>query len=417
MQRIFLSATTVLIAALFFYSCQKSIEQTSPKEGENVLSSNGNKFGQSGKVGVSNVEQLYEAINNPDNEGATIVIAAGTYMLNANYPKSGRLELQHNMSLVGQPGRADAVIIDATQLPLTSFTIAPTNSRTGVVRMGDGANSIEWITFQNDLAHTIRSLIQTDIISTPVAQIRIAHCVLKGSSIGISIVNREAAANGRIIEAEVEDNEIMNNTIPQFGSGIQVQNSMGVNDAVIRLNIQRNYIHDNRAGILAFNASSKRSIIEIKSNTDNIESNGLGLMFNGGFIENANNAALDNSLTFEAYGTTVKNNAGNPAPPFAFPAGGVHAAGGQAMQPFALPGTAHNNKLEISLHGCRIEDNSGHYQVNVYGGHSFHPVVTPVGTYNSTALHLYGLSKNANVQAIASLPSEAAGTNTVQVFR
>jgi hypothetical protein len=95
----------------------------------------------------------------------------------------------------------------------------------------------------------------------------------------------------------------------------------------------------------------------------------------------------------------------------------VYAAGGEAFPPFAPPGTAHQNKLEIRFHGCAIEGNAGNYQVNAFGGHSFHPSLTPVGTYNATKVYLHGLSSNATVNAMNSFPAEPAGTNTVSVYR
>jgi hypothetical protein len=167
--------------------------------------------------------------------------------------------------------------------------------------------------------------------------------------------------------------------------------------------------------MLAFNASSQRSMIAIKSYDDVIESNGIGLMFNGGFIEST--PSLNNSLSFDAYATSVRENLGTPAPPFSFPAGGMHAAGGQAMPPFAAAGTASYNKLEINLDGCSIEGNAGNFQINAYGAHSFHSSATPAGTNNTTSLHLFGRSAQTTVNAVSSIPIESAGTNTVAVYK
>src|SRR5215216_1150709 len=91
---------------------------------------------QSKKIYVSNVDELYAAINDPDNAGTTLVLAPGAYNLNANHPKAGRLELEHNMSLVGQAGDAGQVIIDVTDLPASSFTIPPTPGSPVPIRTG-----------------------------------------------------------------------------------------------------------------------------------------------------------------------------------------------------------------------------------------------------------------------------------------
>jgi hypothetical protein len=404
-------------ASMLFHFCRKNDVGTElPQQKENASSKFSERLQTSQKIYVGNVEELYAAINKEENAGVTLVLAPATYMLNANYPKVGRLELQHNMSLQGQPGNPGAVIIDATQLPLGSFTIAPTTSRTGAIRMGNGANSLEWITFQNDPAHTIRSLIQTDIVTTSSTQIRVAHCVIKGSSIGLSLLNRDPVSNGRMLEAEVEDNEIFDNTILQFGSAIQIQNTT-VNDAVIKVNLSRNYIYGNRAGMLIFNSSSQRCSVEVKSNNDRIENNGLGILLNGGFITSASSPALDNTLSFESFATSIKNNSGTPAPPFAFPAAGVHAAAGQSMPPFDPPGTSHNNSLKASFSGSQIENNAGNFEINAYGGHSGHPSSIPVGSYNTAEIYLNGLSKKATVNAINSFPTELQGTNTVMVYK
>src|SRR5262249_52416474 len=87
---------------------------------------------------VSNVDELYAAVNNQANEGATVVLAPGRYCLSARAggdpclsarptanacvwesgasgaprPNGGRLDLQKDMSLSGMAGDRAAVIID-----------------------------------------------------------------------------------------------------------------------------------------------------------------------------------------------------------------------------------------------------------------------------------------------------------------
>ena len=61
-------------------------------------------------VYVADVEQLYVAVNNPVNVGATVVLAPGIYSLSPNdpagiaRPNRGRLDLQEDMSLYGVAG-------------------------------------------------------------------------------------------------------------------------------------------------------------------------------------------------------------------------------------------------------------------------------------------------------------------------
>jgi len=417
----------VLVSFIFLLAgCQKetgTIPQQEKSSATTITNSIAEK--QSKKIYVGNVDELYAAINNPNNAGATLVIAPGTYSLNANHPKAGRLELEHDMSLVGQPGNAGQVIIDATNLPASSFTIPPTPGLpaplpTGVIRMGNGKNSLEWLTLQNDPLHIIRSFIQTDIVATPTAEIRIAHSIINGGgcNIGMSVGNFGEMANWRVVKAEIEDNEIMENINPSptgNGTGIQIVNHRGTNDASVIATLSRNYIHHNKAGMIISNISSQRCVIEIKSYDNRVEDNGVGLAMRAGFNESV--PSIGNSLKFDAYATTVKNNTGNPAPPFSNPACGVFAAGGGSMLLFGLPGTVNNNKLDISFYGCAIEGNTGTAQILAYGAHSTYPLSTPAGTTNATNIYLHGISARATISALASLPAEPAGTNTVNVYR
>jgi hypothetical protein len=286
--------------------------------------------------------------------------------------------------------------------------------------MGNGKNSLEWLTLQNDPLHVIRSFVQTDIAATPIAEIRIAHTIINGGgcNIGMSVGNFGAIANGRVVEAEIEDNEIMDNINPSptgNGTGIQIVNHRGTNDGSVIATLSRNYIHDNKAGIIISNISSQYCAIEIKSSDNRVENNGVGLAMRAGFNEST--LSISNSLKFDAYATSVKNNTGSPAPPFSNPACGVLAAGGGSMLLFGLPGTVNDNKLDVSFYGCVIEGNAGNAQILAYGAHSTYPLPAPAGTGNATNIYLNGISANATISATASFPAEPAGTNTVNVYR
>ncbi len=122
-------------------------------------------------VYVANVEELYAAVNNyPMNVGASIILAPGIYFLSSTTPAGarphgGRLELLQDMSLYGVPGDRAAVVIDATALPRTSFTVdMPPNQRTGVIRTGRGSNAVEWLTIAgNPFA---AAGVETDLLSS-----------------------------------------------------------------------------------------------------------------------------------------------------------------------------------------------------------------------------------------------------------
>ena len=79
-------------------------------------------------VHVSDVEELYNAVNDPQNAGARVILSPGTYALSRFdgssqlRPNGGRLELQTNMSLHGVEGDRSAVVIEAIGLPTASLS-------------------------------------------------------------------------------------------------------------------------------------------------------------------------------------------------------------------------------------------------------------------------------------------------------
>jgi len=389
------------------------------------------------KVFISNMIQLYAGINDPLNEGSTLVLAPGTYRLNPDFPNAGRIELKHNMSLIGQEGNASAVIIDVSGLPSASYVVPPTPTfpmelRTGPIRIGNGYNALEWITFTNDRSNILRSMIQTDIVAkqnasdpAPLAQVRIANTIIKNSSIGLNIINRDGASDGRVLEAEIENNEILDNTLFPFGSGVQVQNSQGVSGGLIKVNLKGNYIHGNLQGLNVFNSSSGgNNRIIGRSKSDRLEDNGVGLILTAGLNVGSPEKVTGNLINFEAEGTSIRNNGRLTAPlniNFAlhnYIAGGVFINGGivgKLGNSAGVPGTVGSNTVEAVLKDSRIEDNLGTSQINIFGAYSILSSPLPAGTHNNAVLTLIGISKKATVNAVTSFPVEPVGTNTVTV--
>ena len=413
---------SLLFLVLFFTSCQKEILQ---KNSQLVLQAPTDRMinqEQGTKVYVSNRDQLYAAVNDPDNAGSRIVLAPGTYVLDAGFPNAGRIELQQDMSLQGQPGQPDSVIIDASALPGNSFLLSPTSFpgglRTGVIRIGNGNNEIEWLTIKAPPSANALSVIETDLITTPATQVGIAHCIISGGQIAIDIRNRDQLSNNRVINAEIDDNELFDNTFG-FGQGIGIQNSRNVSGAVINAVLRNNYVHDNRMGIRAYNVVANRSAIMVESYHDRFEENGLGLAIIAAFNEYPIFTANSNSLSFEAHGTTIKNNMGIPTPPTgtaqALP-GGVLLTGGQVTVN-SLPGTVNNNKLDISFYGCAFDENAAPYDINAFGARSGYPSINPAGINNVVNLKLMGISATASASTTQSFPLESAGTDLVNVLR
>lgn len=389
-------------------------------------------------INVSTEDELYAAVNDSANAGKTIVLAPGIYYLRDanNDPTKGRLDLQYNMTLRGQQGHPEQVVIDVTNLPLESYNLqSPPHVETAPIRMGNGDNGIEWMTIRYTGGDSrIRALIQTDIDLTETTKIRVAHTVLKGSNIGLCIINRYPTCNNRIIKAEIENNEIEHNavnavpdTIPRFASGIQIQNSHGVENAVIEVTMRNNYLHDNGNGIAVFNAAPKysairpeysitrRNSISIKSEADKIENNGIGLGLTGGFSSGISGVADGNATLLEANGTTIRNNQGNPLPSFMFNPGGVYAVAG-FVGASGQPDAVNNNSLKIVFKGCPIQNNIGAKEINAFGFYSNRSSPL-VGSHNTNEIHLHGISKQATDDADNSFPSDPSGTNTVIVNR
>jgi len=411
----------LLTVSILICACQKDISgehQAQPNVSTNSMA----HLNAKERIYVATVRDLYTATNDPSNSGKQVSLSAGTYVLDASFPNGGRIELQRDMSLQGQPGDPGQVIIDASALPANSFllpvTSFPSGLRTGLIRIGNGTNAIEWLTVKAPPNANALSVIETDLITTPQTYVRISHCIISGGQIAVDIRNRDQLSDNRVIDAEINDNELFGNTFG-FGQGIGIQNSRNVSGAVITATLRNNYIHDNRMGARIYNVVANHSSITVQSNDDRFEGNGLGLAIISAFNEYPIFTANNNALRFETHGMTVKNNIGIPAPPSgtaqALP-GGVLLTGGQVTVN-SLPGTVNNNKLDISFFGCTFEGNFAPYDINAFGARSTYPSVNAAGSNNVVNVKLMGTSADATMNSIPSVPTETSGTDVVNVFR
>jgi len=223
-------------------------------------------------INVSDVEGLYAAVNDPDNEGASIVLAAGHYALTAHNPagalrpNGGRLELQPGMSLSGASGHPEDVVIDASGPQGPSFT-SP-QGLTGVIRIGLLHETVEWLTVRGS-ANAAAS-IETDLVGWPSASLRIAHTILEGSMRGLDVRNSGAASAGRTILIDLDHNELTGNTTGN-GQGVRFVNSNGANGAAISASLHGNRSHANLIGCLAANLASSGASIDIDSQDDRFD--------------------------------------------------------------------------------------------------------------------------------------------------
>jgi len=399
----------------FIVSCKREITRKDALE-EISSVANSNNSSNTKKIYVSDLSQLYASVNDPGNEGVQIVLAPGMYLLSAIYPNGGRLELQKDMEMLGQPGQSGAVIIDQTALPTASFNLSG-GGRTGGIRMGRGTNTLEWITVKGNINGL--SAIDTDLPS-PETYVQIKHTVVSGSQIGIDIRNRLAEHSGRVIHAEIANNEILENQAG-FGTGIAIQNANGANDAVIYVSMKKNYIHANRVGFRAFsNAATStviNGIVNVTSQGDKIENNGMGMYINGGLTQVASAFANGNKTNLEFYGSMIKNNNPVPMPPeikpleTIIPIGGIFAVGGNSA---GGDNKASDNKLIAKFWGTDISGNGT--DIYAFGAWCRPPATIP-GINNLAEIYLYGISGNAVVTATPCVPFEPAGTNILSVYR
>ena len=421
---VYLPVSMLLSCLLLITSCQKDITNQDDGTGTSSSMAHNSIQPKEKKIYVSTLDELYAAVNNPQNEGTNVILSPGTYLLNANYPNGGRLELLQDMSLQGQPGRTDAVIIDESSLPASSFS-SPT-ARIGGIRLGRGRNGLEWLTVRGGAVSANPFAVIAVDLSSSETTISISHVSIdgNGSNIGIDIRNRLPEMAGRKITAYLEHNEITS-MVNFFGFGIVVMNANNASEAYINLNMKENYIHGNKVGLLVGNNAIGRTVINSKidiiSHADRFEENGVALDPSGGVSQAATAFANNNTASLRMYGSRIINNNPVPMPAALQPVNGatpsgIYAAGGYSSTAGAGGNNkTSNNKLIIELHGCEITNNNG-TDIYAYGAWC-QPSSLLAGTGNIVAISLYGISANAMVDATPSFPFEPEGTNQVMVYR
>ena len=423
MKRNLIIVTAFLInVMLLTSSCQKGIDKPSALSEESNAANNSNNQKEKKKVYVSNLDELYTAVNDPGNRGSEIILAPGTYVLSSSYPNGGRLELQTDMSLKGQPGQTDGVLIDQSALPNASYRLTPTVS-TGGIRVGRGANSLEWLTLKGGaLAANPFSIIETDLIGTE-TYLKISHVNIdcNGSRIGLMLRNRLDEHANRIVNATVEHCEIWGAT-NTIGFGIALQNR--ISGAQINLDMADNYIHGNKIAILSFNGGLTNTIenckVQITSIRDRLEDNGCGIDPSGATSGSVATAANNNSFAMKMYGSSIKNNnpVGHPelTPTNGALPSGIYVAGGyNSFNNVSALNTVSNNKAVLEFWGCDISNNNAP-DFYAYGLWSVTSAVL-AGTNNVVEIYLHGVSANATVEGYNSNPTDPAGTNVVNVYR
>jgi hypothetical protein len=193
--------------------------------------------------------------------------------------------------------------------------------------------------------------------------------------------------------------------------------SQAANDGTIKAVLKRNYVHGNQEGIVGVNAICRNHKIIIESHNDRIEKNGIGLILHGGFTTRATSPAENNSILFSAFATDIRYNLGMPQSRILWTnPGGVYAAAA-ILNVAATQGIVNNNRVEAHFTACRLDGNPGTAQINAFGAYSAIAQTPPAGSNNVCSIYLKGVSKDATVNVVHSLPQEPAGTNTATVYR
>ena len=355
---------------------------------------------------VSDVEALYEAVDNVNNAGKTIVLRAGSYVLSRHRgaqerPNKGRLELQRDMSLRGED--PSLCVLETAPTDLPKFDEIP-GARSGMIRTGRGNHTIEKLKI---IAPPLAgSGISTDLADLQSQQttIRIAK-VISGDpnsehlTRGVDIRNTGTAVIGRHLKAFIEKCEFHGGR-----QGIRIANFQGANGCQVSVEMSGNHCHDNFAGCLITNHKSTSGVIEVSSEKDKFTQNGVGCTVIGGILSGSSNRTR-----FVANKIVSKNNNG-PLDLETQLAGGIVIRGANTQQ----PNMASQNQVEIVLTDCKVNSNQAPGNVMAHGAHCSNPAGV-AGKNNTVIISLHG-NNNFTVDATDSEPPESPPkTNNVTV--
>lgn len=350
-------------------------------------------------VNVTTIEELYAGVNNPSNAGSLIVMSPGVYTLSANDPSNvprpngGRIDLLENMSLQGVTGNPTAVVIDAINLPTSSYS-APPIVRSGAIRMGRGSNSVEWLTIRNGIGGN--GNIETDIAWPGTAHLRIAHIVSTGALRGIDVRNIGSDQAGRVIDAEIVDNDLFENQ----RMGLRIANSEA-SGGVVTATLIGNRSHNNSNGLVVESINANSCSLTVSSFGDRFYENGYGANIGGGISIGVNAALANGNITrFTAYGTLFENNNVN----------GLGLGAGTTTS-FAL--AASNNIVEATLLSCRLVGNQAH-DLEAIAAESSPESIGQTGTNNTVTILMRGTSPKFRTESFTNgIPEVPVSGNVV----
>ena len=360
---------------------------------------------------VTNVGELYAAINEPADEPVSIVLAPGTYTLFDNGPETrGRLELRKDMSLSGVRGNRSKVTIDAHLLPKSSFEMSFVGAgaqKTGAIRIGRGNHTIEWLTVLGNtfsVAGIAADLIDTDTRDTVIS---VEQVVSSGSLRGLDVRNIGTAMAGRIIVAEILDNDFSGklDEDPKQSEAIRLVNFIGAEGGKIHAVMSGNTFHDSPVGCFMGNNRSNSGLVEVHSTSDEFKNNEAGCVIVGAIVSTGTTRSA--TTIFDAHESKFTKNTGSfpSTSPFPKPRGGIVAVGAEIL----AGTTASDNTAVIVLRDCKVSDNEDK-DFEAFGARSTGSIAGT--TNNKVTISL----RQGNAQVVAPPPDAATPPNTVTVI-
>lgn len=365
-------------------------------------------------VRVADVEALYIAVNDPGNAGATIALSRGSYPLTANdplgvpRPKGGRIELQPDMSLVGVAGDRSAVVIDAFDLPASSFP--QTTGPNAAVRMGLGYNALAWLTVRD--ARFAQANIDSGLqpLDPGTAFVVIEHVASTGSTRGLHILNFGPQSSGQTIELFIIDSQFFDNDL-NLAQGIRIGNFQGATGSTINAWMLGNIAWGQQTGALIVNNRALQSAISVYSVGNRFHGNGLGMGVFGGLSSNEMRAD-GNTIHFRGFGDRYYDNTGATV----FDHGGLAVLGIENTSTQAGGGS--NNTVHVELWACRLQGNTNADLTGI-GARSVPESTAGLSQYNQVTIEIRGERRGATpVEFFAnSVPALPDFGNTVSVIR
>jgi hypothetical protein len=354
---------------------------------------------------------------NPDNAGATLVLSPGTYMLSATdpngvpRPKGGRIELQRDMSLTGVAGDRSLVVIDAFNLPASSFP--QTAGPNAAIRMGLGHNALEWLTIRN--ARFAQANIDSGLqpLDPDTAFVWIAHVASTGSVRGLNLLNFGPQTSGQTLEIDIIDSYFFDNTF-NLSEGIRIGNFQGARGSTVNPRMSGNFSWGQKQGRLIVNNRAIGSTVNVFSSGNRFYNNGAGIIVIGALSSN-NTRADGNTINFEAHGDQFLNNTATTE----FDHGSLVALGTENIS--ATTGGGSNNTVNIRLWGCRMLGNTD-WDLAGIGARSVPESTANLSQNNHVTIKLQGAGQGQGkwqpVEFFAdSLPAVPDFGNSVTVIR